>query len=60
MASENVPGLTLTVATGATVTIAVELPDLPSHRAEITAVPAATIVTTPEPSTVAIAVLLER
>jgi hypothetical protein len=58
MMIELVAGETATVATGAGVTVTVEVPDFPSLVAVIVAVPGATPVTTPL-DTVAAAVLLE-
>jgi len=58
MTIELVAGATVTVATGAGVTVTVEVPDFPSLVAVIVAVPGAMPVTTP-PDTVATAVLLE-
>jgi hypothetical protein len=52
-------GATVTVATGAGVTVTADVADLPSLVAVIVAVPGATPVTTPAPDTVAAAVLLE-
>jgi hypothetical protein len=50
---------TVTLATGATVTVIDDVPDFPSLVAVTVAVPAATAVATPSASTVATAVLLE-
>jgi hypothetical protein len=52
-------GATVTVATGAGVTVTVDVPDLPSLVAVIVAEPGATPVTTPALETVAAAVLLD-
>jgi hypothetical protein len=52
-------GATVTVATGAGVTVTVDVPDLPSLVAVIVAVPGATPVTTPALDTDAAAVLLD-
>ena len=58
MMIELVAGETATLATGAGVTVIVEVPDFPSLVAVIVAVPGATPVTVP-PDTVAIALLFE-
>jgi hypothetical protein len=54
-----VPGVTVTVATGASDTVSEEVPLCPSLVAVIVVLPAATAVTKPLASTVAAAVLLE-
>jgi hypothetical protein len=54
-----VAGVTMTLPTGAGVTVSVALPDFPSLVAVMVAVPGATAVTTPLPDTVATNVLLE-
>src|SRR4029077_20672621 len=51
-------GVTVTVATGTAFTVIADVPLLPSDVAVIVAVPTATAVTSPLPSTVATAVLL--